>query len=263
MTQLLAIEWLKIKRYRTFWILIGFFLLLLPLWNYQIAEGMIQMGTKDLNILNKTYSFPDVWGNVGFWGSVFIFFLSILVIILTTNEYTFRTNRQNIIDGWNRLQFYHAKVLIVLVLSIVATLYVFITGMVLGFANGGSSTEMFTDTNKLFYFFILSVNYLGFALLVSILVKRSGLSIGLFLLYCLIVENILKSVINWKIDTKIGNLLPLQASDELLPFPLFQMVKQMIPHQTNLADSTYVLVSIGWCIVYYFAGRKVLLDSDW
>ncbi|HYD20756.1 MAG TPA: ABC transporter permease, partial [Flavipsychrobacter sp.] len=97
MKALLAIEWLKIKRYRTFWILAAFFTVLLPLWNYMIASGMMQMGGGGVNFLNRAYSFPGVWENVGFWASIFIIFLSMLVIILTTNEYTYRTHRQNVI----------------------------------------------------------------------------------------------------------------------------------------------------------------------
>src|SRR5688572_6830858 len=103
MKQLLAIEWLKIKRYRTFWILTGFFLVLLPLLNYQILHGMVKIGGGGINLLSQSYSFPAVWGNVGFWGSIFILFLSILIIILTTNEFNFRTHRQNVIDGLKRI----------------------------------------------------------------------------------------------------------------------------------------------------------------
>ena len=90
MNELLAIEWLKIKRYRTFWVLAGLFIVLLPLWNYEVANGFLKFGgngKNGINFLSTAYAFPQVWGNVGFWGSLFINFLSILIIIMTTNEY--------------------------------------------------------------------------------------------------------------------------------------------------------------------------------
>ena len=262
MRSLLAIEWLKIKRYRTFWILTGFFIVLLPVWNYEISNGMISMGNRSINFLSQAYSFPEVWGNLGFWASIFILFPSILIIILTTNEFGYRTNRQNVIDGWSRMQFYHAKVGMVLLLSLLSTLFLFIVGIIFGLASGGAVSDAFDKFEQVAYFFLLSIDYMGFALFIGIWIKRSGLAIGLFLLYCLIIENILKGIINWKLDLKLGNYLPLQSSDELLPFPFMRMAAQMISHET-VSMWPYVIVTIGWCLIYYFAGRRMLQRSDW
>jgi len=267
MRSLLAIEWLKIKRYRTFWILVGLFMLLLPLWNYQIARGIINVGGNTnmggINLLNTAYSFPSVWSNLGFWASTFITFITILVIIITSNEYTYRTHRQNVIDGWSRLQFFHAKVLLVLALSLLATIYLFIVGLVFGWVNSGSLSNLFSEIYKVFYFFLLSVNYLGLGLFMAIWLKRSGLAIGLFLLYTNFLEHILKGIFNSRSGLPMGNLLPLQASDELLPFQLMQMMKTLMNVGETFSDTTYAMVTIGWCAVYYIAGRVLLERRDW
>ncbi len=263
MTSLLAIEWLKLKRYKTCWILISFFIVLLPLWNYCIIEGMINMGAKGVNIFNPSYSFPAVWSNVGFWATLFVVLLSILVIIITTNEFTFRTHRQNVIDGWSRLQFFHAKVLLLIMLSLAATLYVFIVGAIFGYANSGSFNAMFNGTEKVFYFFLFTINYLSFALLAGILIRRSGLSIGMFLLYIFVIKNILTGILNYTShDWNIGNYLPLQSGSELLPFPLFEMARAMIK-QGPQPIASYVIASIAWAIIYYFTCRSILLKRDW
>jgi len=263
--KLLAIEWLKIKRYRTFWVLVGLFLLLLPLWNYEVANGLIKMGggKNGINFLSTVYSFPQVWGNIGFWGSIFIMFITILVIIITTNEYAFRTDRQNVIDGWNRMQFFHAKIGLVISLSLAATLYLFILGMAFGGVNSGSLSGLFIEFQQVGYFFLLSVDYLGFGLFLAIWIRKSGLAIGLFLLYSLIIENILQWSINHYTDMPYGNLLPLQASDELLPFPVMQMAKNMISGGATISMTVYASVAIFWCAVYYFLGRAILLKNDW
>ncbi len=263
MKDLLSIEWLKLKNYRTFWILTGFFVLLLPLWNYGISAGFVNMGGNGgISIISKAYSFSYVWENMGFWASVFVVFISILVIIITTNEYQFRTNRQNVIDGWSRLQFYHAKWGVVVMLSLLTTLYVFIIGVV--FAAGFSSMSDFPGhIVKLFYVFVLSLNYYGFGLLLSILFKRSGITIGLFFLYNMIIESFLKFLINWKLEFKAGYLLPLQCSDELLPFPIMDALASMAGMNNGLPSAYYLVASFVWIAVYYFVGRNRLLKTDW
>lgn len=265
MKSLLTIEWLKIKRYRTFWVLIVFFIVLLPLWNYGVSNGFLKLGGngKDgINFLSQAYAFSNVWQNLGFWASIFVVFISILTIILTTNEYQFRTNRQNVIDGWSRIEFYHAKWLVVLTLSILTTVYVFLVGTIFGSVYG--SISYFPGKIEfLFYVFVLSLNYYGFALLLSLFFKRSGITIGMFFLYCMILEALVSKYINWQTDSYIGNFMPLQCSDELLPFPIMDMVKSMIAQSDAPTAATYVIASFAWVVIYYVVGRQKLLRSDW
>jgi ABC-2 type transport system permease protein len=266
MKELLFIEWLKVKRYRTFWVLIILFILLLPLWNAEIANGLIKLGgggKNGMNFLDTAYSFPQVWANLGFWGSIFILFIAILVIIITTNEYGFRTNRQNVIDGWSKVQYFHAKVGMVIALSCFSTAYLLVLGIIFGGIYSGSFGNLFSEFQQVAWFFLLSLDYLGFALLIALWIKRSGLAIGLFLLYSMIIENILKGIINHFSDTPYGDLLPLQASDELLPFPMMQMARAMMHQGATISATTYAVATVAWCAVYYFACRALLLRNDW
>ena len=262
MRSLLAIEWLKIRRFRTFWILIGFFVLLLPAWNYGISNGIMKLGGANINLLSQAYTFSNVWQNLGFWTSIFVVFLSILTIILTTNEYQYRTNRQNVIDGWSRLDFYHAKWQVVAGLSIFTTLFVFIIGVVFG-ATYGSIASFPGNIIYLFYVWVLSLNYYAFALLLSIFFKRSGIAIGIFFLYSMIIESLASKLTNWAGDTDLGNFMPLQCSDELLPFPLTDMVKSIAGVAAGPPPWVFVITSFAWIVIYYVAGRLKLLSSDW
>jgi hypothetical protein len=261
---LLAIEWLKIKNYKTFWILAGAFVGLMILWNIGIKTDVISVGPKDINILNDDYSFPSVWRNFGWWGSLFVLFLSILVITLTCNEFTFRTHRQNVIDGWSRLSFYHAKVGLAVMFSVGITLLVAIAGTAFGFASGGTMQGLFSNLSGLGYLFILTLNYLGLSMLLALLIRRSGLTIALFLIYALFLELAAKGIINHYTDTHAGNFLPLQASDELLPFPLPAAAAVMMKKTFTAgpADYTYVLASVGYIALYYFLGRRIVLKRD-
>jgi len=263
MYQLLKIEWFKIKGFVTFWILTGLFAVLLPLFNYQFSSGMMQMGGGAIPV---SYGFPGVWSNFGFWASWFVFFIAFVVIILVTNEYRYRTNRQNIIDGWTRMQAFHAKCLLIITLAIVTTLYVGIWCIIFGAAYSNTGFTFFTqDIDKLFYFFILCLNYYGFAMMLSFLFRRSGLAIGIFMLYAFIFENIAKAYLNWQIKGSLpGNLLPLQTSDELLPFPLMRQAESLAYRgATPPGNSTYVIVSVVYIVLYYIIARYRLLKSDW
>lgn len=259
---LLAIEWLKIRRYRTFWVLILLFAFLLPFWNFQILNGIVRVGNGQINILNQAYGFPSVWSNFGWWGSIFVLFLAILIITLTCNEFSFRTHRQNVIDGWSRLSFFHAKAALVLALSAGITLFVFINGALFGIATSGSADGLFSNLNAIAYFFLLVLNYLGAALFIALWIRRSGLAISLYLLYALIIESIIAATFNYFTKSQWGNLLPLQSSDELLPFPLMRMASNMLGRPESLPDYVYVIATAVWIGVYYFAGRRLVLKRD-
>lgn len=255
MFQLLKIEWLKVRNYTTFWVLLGLFALLLPLFNYQFSAGHIN-GTQ---ILGQIYGFPNVWSMFGYMTSWLVLFIAFLIIILITNENRYRTNRQNVIDGWTRMQSFHAKCLVVVMLSLVTTIYSGIWCLVFGRIYSGSFEGATENINRLFYLFLLSMNYYGFAAMIAFLIKRSGLAMGLFLLYSFIVENILV----WQLGGSTGGYLPLQSSDELLPFTPLKQIMQMAG---NVADAppmtSYVLATCIYISIYYIVSRYKISKSD-
>ena len=257
---LLHIEWLKLKNYRTFWLLIGLFSALFLFWNYGVYKSALVIGDAPANMLSTSYSFPNVWSNMGFMYGLFIIFLCVMIIISVSNEFTYRTNRQHIIDGMERIDFLHAKILLILSLSVFSTFVFFLYGLLFGFVNGGGNP--FEDIGVLLYAFIYTINYLMFAALIAFFIKRSGLSIMLLLAY-FVFEISAKYSINVKFDTILGNYLPLQCSDELLPFnsirTLSAMAGKPIPEANNML---YVMVSLGYITLYYFILRRKILNSD-
>jgi len=258
MFHLLKIEWLKLRSYPTFWILTGLFAISLPLFNYQFSSRSVE-GTE---LFAPGYNFPEVWGVFNFFTSFLVLFIAFLVIILVTNEYRYRTNRQNIIDGWTRLQAFHAKCLVIVLLALGTTLYSGIWTLIFGRSYSGSFDGWTEDLYRLLYLFILCLNYYGFGAMIAFLVKRSGLAIGLFLLYALVVENILR----WQLkNVSWGTYLPLQSSDELLPFALFRQIRQMARGGDAVAvpaSGPYVMVSFVYILLYYIISRYKLAHSD-
>ena len=264
MTQLLKIEWLKIKSYTTFWVMTLLFVVLLTAFYVCIGLGLIDVGAGGVSIFGQASSFAGIWDDLCFFASYFVIAIAILMAIITTNEYRYRTNRQNVIDGWTRMQFYHAKWWMLLTISLGTTLFVFILGFLTGLLSSLPISTFLDNAEKLIWLFLLCVNYLGFAMMFGILFKRSGLAIGVLMFYSLIVEAILHAVLLFKFKMPAGDLfLPLQASDELLPLNASKMIRMAMKTEFNPEAWHYALATLGWIAIYYFVGRAKLAKSDW
>jgi ABC-type transport system involved in multi-copper enzyme maturation permease subunit len=262
MKALLAIEWLKLKRYRTFWWLLAFYGGLLILVTLMVFKGIFTVGANGINILSSLFNFPNVWKNVGFWASMIVDFLAFLMIILVSNEYQFRTNRQNVIDGQTRLQFLHAKYGLVLVLSIGATLFFMLNCIVVGGIASSGLQNMTSGINNVLYFFLHAFNLISFGLLLGLLLKRSGIALSVFLGYQLIVENMLKAFIDSRVYRGIGTYLPLQSTDDMFPIPVMEMVRSLTnaPEAPSLIWSA--IAGVFWCCLYYVIARRRILTTD-
>jgi ABC-type transport system involved in multi-copper enzyme maturation permease subunit len=273
MIQLLKIEWLKVKNYKAFLIISIFFVLGIFTTNYIVYSVFDNMVSKTnasilVNHFNP-YDFDYVWQTASYTSGYILILPVLLLIILVTNEYTFRTNRQNIIDGWSRLQFVHVKMMMALIFAAVSALLVIITALVFGFNSG---TEFSTSgISHLGYFFLKALSYNVIAVFLSIWIKKTGFAIGLFFIY-LGAENIISQLLdflsfkirsNTKFDPgSMGDYLPMNASDGLLSFPdnpLKSMAKSALP-----TDYTPVVIgfAIFYLILFYWLGRRKLVKGD-
>ncbi|HVZ25351.1 MAG TPA: ABC transporter permease, partial [Sediminibacterium sp.] len=145
MFALIKIEWLKIKKYPAFWWMLVIVLLTYPGLNAMMYYGYIKAtsGKEMTNniarfLLGNPFAFPQTWHSVAYFSSFFVLLPSILVIMLVTNEYTFRTHRQNIIDGWSRNQYMTSKLSDVLIVSVIATLIYMLVALFFGFYSDSS-----------------------------------------------------------------------------------------------------------------------------
>src|ERR1700753_3570998 len=134
MLETLRIEWMKVRSYRTFWILLAITVLSIRGINYMLYNVMNNSfpKVKGRSILGSPFAFPDVWQTTSWNASLLFIIPAILIITLVTNEYTYKTHRQNIIDGWSRQQFVLVKMIEVLLLSVVCTIVVVITSIAFG-----------------------------------------------------------------------------------------------------------------------------------
>lgn len=261
MLRLLSIEWLKLKHYRTFWVLGAMYLVSVIGANYVgfYIEQRVKEKEKMISAIAGTaFGYPDLWQSVSYISSFLIFIPALLIITFVANEFTYKTHRQNIIDGWNRQQFISVKIMLVVLMSAAATIMVFLTVLLIG-AIGGSSFTM-KGSQYLLYFFIQSLSYGSLALLIAVLVKRTGLALGIFLLYAYILENFIGSLLNWKLTSKPGHYLPLNVTDDLIPFPFAKNLTKRLLEIPSL--TVLLIVSALYLGIYLFFATRKFLRSD-
>lgn len=227
MLSLIKIEWLKIKKYPAFWWMLGIVALTYPSVNliflniYQEVSRGKEMGALAKMLLGNPYAFPETWHTVAYFSSFFVVLPAILVIMLVTNEYNFRTHRQNIIDGWSRTNFITSKLCDVLIVSLVITLsYVLVA---VGYGLYINSSSFYRAGEQLQYiplFFLLTFAQLSIAFLLGYLVKKAFIALGIFLFYYLIIESITVAWMRYKLHD-LGKFMPFEISDRIMPPPAF------------------------------------------
>ena len=252
MLHLLKIEWLKVKNYRTFWVLFILYLLSIIGANYlihQVLQANFEETMKKdptdafikMMIGTPPYSFPLAWAMTAYVSSFLLIIPGFITIILFTNEFSYKTHRQNLIDGFTREQFISAKLLSILSLTLISTLTVAATAMIFGFAGdkpfGGEYLKYFALS------FLQCFSYCLLALMLGTIFKRSGIALGVYFVYVVIFDNVLFHVLN-KYANNTGYFLPIESADNLIPLPVAEQVQK---HFLEKPDFNYILIS---CIVY-------------
>ncbi len=260
--QLLKIDLKKLIHYRTFWIVGGLYFLTL---GAGAASGMeflkwldrtFQMLGSGLNINRiPLYHFPDVWLNLLWCAGWLKIVLGILVVISITNEYSYRTIRQNIIDGMSRSEFLFSKILTNVVLSLASLVMIGTIALVTGliYSPFTDISRILTDTEFLPAYFLEVFFFLSYALMLGILVNRSGLTIILLML-----SQLIELIITQNIDQYVPWLIPffpMQSIWNLIPWPFPRYAFQEIQ---DYLKPLSVLIVLGWTFLFnYFSYLKL------
>jgi hypothetical protein len=235
---------------------------------YQIYKEILQNETQLAKmakmLIGSPFAFPDVWHTEAFGSSLFIFIPSVLVIMFITNEYTFKTHRQNIIDGWSRNEFLTSKMLNVVIISLLITALYIIVCVATGLFNSGDSTAgMFSGISFAGRYALLTFSQLTIAFLIGFLVRKAFISLGIFIFYFLILEPILVAYGKVKLND-IFRFMPLEISDRLIPVPPFIGRFNTESYNKALAQvNTHIILSILltafiWWLCYRINSRRDL-----
>lgn len=279
MLRLLTIEYHKLKHSRTSRVLIiGYFILLSAI--ALLASIKFNLFGAEFRLAEQgIFNFPYIWHFNTYIAAILKFFLAVVIVSMTANEYSNRTLKQNLIDGLSKKEFILSKFLTVIVFSAISTVFVGVLSFVLGmsFSDFTEMSIIFSDLEFLFAFFVKLVAFFSFCLFLGILIKRSAFALG-FLLMWYFFEGVVQLVTLYfqeKFDmeglrTSVVQFLPLESMSNLIeqPFTRLNLV-QSAANQIQadvLSDYTVyfhevVIVSV-WIFIFIYSSYALLKKRD-
>jgi ABC-2 type transport system permease protein len=256
MTQLLTTELRKLLPYRTFWIILLLYAALLVLFMY--SSSAITINGQRFG--DEIFRFPGIWMRLTYIASYFNLLLGILMITLITDEYAFRTFRQQVIDGLFRQDLVIAKGLVALLIGLVCTAFVSLTGLYFGITYTPSWTPALVsqDAMHLAYYLVQALGYMSIAVLLSFLIKKNGVAILVFLLY----TKVLEPLIHWRLDDEKDKYLPMKVLSSLTPTPGQEVLDSLTGPTIVLSPQQAVVPALIYIGVFYLLSVVLLRIRD-
>ena len=132
-----------------------------------------------------------------------------------------------------------------LAIAVITTLSCFLIALYFGGDYSGAIS--FKGIQYIGYSFIQTICYLFFAMILALLMRRSGLALAVFFLYGLVFEQLLGGLIDFKLlnGGTVRYYFPLQPSDTLIPITFgSSVIYKDAPSQTILLIMCVVYISL-------------------
>lgn len=259
MIHLLKIEFAKVRHYRTFWAIMLIYMGIVPLAFF----GLSYIDFPFFPSKAEMFGFPTVWNYITWTASWLNLLLGVLIVTLTCNEITFRTQRQNIIDGLSRRQMISSKILFFTALALFVTIYTFWIGFLFGLVYSGFNNVL-TGMQYLGVYFIQTMGYFSFAFFFAVLVKRPALSIIFYILIFFF-----KFIFVFTMGQVASQFMPINVIADLTPFPFFKEIFEMAAQQDPNFEAPYIIpqalrstIAFGWMTVFMLTGYFVVKRRD-
>ena len=280
MFRLLSIEFHKLKYNRASKILsIIYFGLLTSI--ALIAAIKFEFGSLKLHLADAgIFNFPYIWHFNTYIAAILKFFLLLVIVSMMSNEYSYKTLKQNLIDGMSKKEFILSKFYMVLAFALISTIFVFVVSLILGlvYSDYNELSIITTDLEYLLAFFIKLLGFFSFGLFLGILIKRSAFAVAGMLVW-LIGEGICKGFLyyNFRGSKNPGEkvdwfmqFLPLEAMTNLIkePFSRLGAVRTIANTMVESFTKNYnvqfsaILIVLFWTFIFIFLFYKLLEKRD-
>lgn len=229
------------------------------------------------------FNFPLIW-HINTWIAATVkFFLLLVIVSMTANEYSYKTLKQNLIDGISKKEFIISKFLTVALFALVSTIFVFVVSLVLGlmYSDYTEIQIVFSDMQYILAFFIKLLGFFSFGLFAGILVKRSAFTVGAMVVWW-IIENIVKLIIlitmassgkpelAGEAISKVLRYFPFESMGNLIKFPFTRIgaVKSIANQVGEEITTNYnlqlidVAIVLFWTSVFIYGSYALLKKRD-
>ena len=279
MKRLLLIEYHKMIANRSSRMLIIAYFVLLSLIA-SIAAIKFDIGPIEFHLAEQgIFNFPFIWHFNSFIAALFKIFLAVVIVSMVANEYSYKTIKQNLIDGLSKYELLKSKVLMVVALSLSSTVFIFILSLILGyrFSDYNEIGIVFRDLEYLLAYFIKLVGFFSFCLFLGILIKRSAFALG-FLAVWQMAEGISFGLMKWKLSDVVSYVsaeqvfafFPLNSMSELIPQPFTRLsavknIAGQIGEQldaNNEVSWSNVAIVLLWTGIFLWMSYRILQKRD-
>lgn len=270
MFRLLSIEYFKLSNSKYFWILLGLFslfMLAVPIGVKLFLDWMVWTGSEFLRSGLRSdelpfFDFVDIWQNLIWIYKSFSILLGFIVIISTSQEFSYGTIKQNIIDGLSPKEFIISKVAFVIALALSASALTLIIGLIAGtlWSPIFDRPSIMQHIDFIGAYFIHLVGFLLLCLVTTLLIKRSGLIMAFLIFYLYVIEPIITSVIHYSCELPwLAHAFPGRALSELIPFPLS---KYLLMETQNYVGIPELIIVCSYILLYLFLANRLMTKRD-
>lgn len=273
MMKLLRIESVKVLPYRVFQILA-----ILYAGAFLISAGalpFIKLGANaakipDILNLKTLYYFPQIWDTFAYFAAKSNIFLAIIVIFLVGNEFSFNTFRQHVVNGLSRQDLLNGKLIVIVGIALANTLMVFVFGIIFGliYSSGYSFHDVYAHLYMLGIYFIQAVSHMIAAMMIAVWLRNKTLAIVVLIVYQIILEPILRLVLNKFVLAKMGLFFPMRVITRLSPMPDIG-ITEMIKTNTDFKEMSMTLplwanlmLAVGYGLIFYMITRAILVRRN-
>jgi len=276
MKRLLQLEFIKLWNSKISRIIIyAYFILICSL--ALIAAIKFDIGPIKFHLAEQgIFNFPYIWHLNTFFAAFFKVFLAIIIVSMTANEYSYKTIKQNLIDGLSKKEFLLSKVYMAGVFSLISTAFIFLISLILGlvYSDYNELGIIFSDLSFILAFFVKLFSFFSFCLFAGVLVKKSAYALGFMVIWQMF-EGFIRGMIRWKLfdeattDTIMG-FFPLNSMWNLIkqPFTRFEAVQTVaqqigeevkLNYYTSLGD---LITAILWAFIFIYLSYFILKKRD-
>jgi len=276
MKRLLQLEFIKLWNSKISRIIIyAYFILICSL--ALIAAIKFDIGPIKFHLAEQgIFNFPYIWHLNTFFAAFFKVFLAIIIVSMTANEYSYKTIKQNLIDGLSKKEFLLSKVYMAGVFSLISTAFIFFISLILGlvYSDYNELGIIFSDLSFILAFFVKLFSFFSFCLFAGVLVKKSAYALGFMVIWQMF-EGFIRGMIRWKLfdeattDTIMG-FFPLNSMWNLIkqPFTRFEAVQTVaqrigeevqVNYYTSLGD---FIIAILWAFIFIYLSYFILNKRD-
>lgn len=259
MKKLIRTEQIKILHYTPFRILLLLYVIFFTLGIviYPLIDRQIPVIS-----LSDLFRFPDVWPFLTWITEPYNILLALIIIMITTNEFSNHTFKTQVIFGIERRDLVTQKILLILALALFATLLVGLTSLVMGLIHSYKITMGIALENMemMAVYFLSSLTYMMYGLFFAMIIKNTALSILSFLALRTFVEPVLFLVFR---DHEFRWFMPIRSLTRLTPLPnLIEIFQRKMEGGESIETSEMEILPKGpepWINILVVAAYALIL----